>query len=356
VTSSETAMIRTIAPKAIHTDDYPRGVDFMTRRANDFQAMDNCLIDAEYSELPGYYRYKVRDSYQLPDRRRLLISTDRQSAFDHVLAAVPYKGQVLTQTARYWFDETADVCPNHVISYPDPNVVMVKDLAMLPIEIVVRSYLTGSTNTSLWPMYDRGERVLYGHEFPDGMNKNQKLARPIITPTTKPPQGGHDAPITESEILRTQLVTAEQWHELARRSLALFARGQELAAEKGLILVDTKYEFGLDEDGTIVVADEIHTPDSSRFWIADTYQERFAAGNEPDSLDKEFLRLWIVSHCDPYRDPIPDIPAETLIEFSNKYIALYERVTGLEFEKPDASVSVRDRIRDALARELPEYF
>jgi phosphoribosylaminoimidazole-succinocarboxamide synthase len=328
----------------------------MRRRANEFQLMDNCLIDAEYSELPGYQRNKVRDSYQLSDLRRLLISTDRQSAFDQVLAAVPYKGQVLTQTARYWFDETADVCPNHVISYPDPNVVMVKDLDMLPMELVVRSYLTGSTNTSLWPMYDRGERVLYGHEFPDGMKKNQKLARPIITPTTKPAHGGHDMPITESEILETRLVTAEQWHELAERSLALFARGQELAAEKDLILVDTKYEFGLDEDGVIVVADEIHTPDSSRFWIADTYQDRFDVGDEPDSLDKEFLRLWIVSQCDPYQDPIPDIPAETLIEFSNRYVALFERLTGLEFEKPDPTVSVRARIHDALAKELPEYF
>ncbi|WP_026257081.1 phosphoribosylaminoimidazolesuccinocarboxamide synthase [Actinopolymorpha alba] len=328
----------------------------MSRPANDFKLMGNCLIDAEYSELPGYQRNKVRDSYQLSDRRRLLISTDRQSAFDRILAAVPYKGQVLTQTARYWFDETAGVCPNHVISYLDSNVVMVKDLDMLPIELVVRSYLTGSTNTSLWPMYDRGERVLYGHEFPDGMKKNQKLARPIITPTTKPVHGGHDTPIIESEILETQLVTAEQWHELAERSLALFARGQELAAEKGLILVDTKYEFGLDEDGMIVVADEIHTPDSSRFWIADTYQDRFDVGEEPDSLDKEFLRLWIVSQCDPYQDPIPDIPAETLIEFSNKYVALFERLTGLEFEKPDPTVSVRARIHDALAKELPEYF
>jgi phosphoribosylaminoimidazole-succinocarboxamide synthase len=328
----------------------------MMQQANDFHSMGNCLIEAKFSELPGYYRNKVRDSYQLSGGRRLLISTDRQSAFDEVLAAVPYKGQVLTQTARYWFDETADICPNHVISYPDPNVVMVKDLDMLPIEIVVRSYLTGSTNTSPWPMYDRGERVLYGHEFPDGLKKNQKLARPIITPTTKPVQGGHDAPITESEILETQLVTTEQWHELVSISLALFARGQELAAEKGLILVDTKYEFGLDADGMIVVADEIHTPDSSRFWIADTYQDRFDAGDEPDSLDKEFLRLWIVSQCDPYRDPIPDIPAETLVEFSNKYIDLFERLTGLKFEKPDPSVSVRARIRDALAKELPEYF
>jgi phosphoribosylaminoimidazole-succinocarboxamide synthase len=328
----------------------------MARRTSNLQLLDNCLTDAEYSELPGFSRNKVRDAYRLSDRRRLLIATDRQSAFDQVLAAVPYKGQVLTQTARYWFDETEDVCPNHVISYLDPNVVIVKDLDMLPIEMVVRSYLTGSTNTSAWPMYDRGERVLYGHEFPEGLKKNQKLPKPIITPTTKPAQGEHDAPITESEVLETQLVTTEQWYGLAERSLALFARGQELAAKKGLILVDTKYEFGLDENGVIVVADEMHTPDSSRFWIAETYQQKFEAGEEPDSLDKEFLRLWIVSQCDPYKDPIPKIPAATLIEFSNKYVALFEQLTGLEFEKPDPRVSVRARIRDALAKELPEYF
>lgn len=328
----------------------------MAESTNNAQLIANCLTDAEFGELPGFYRNKVRDAYQLPQRQRLLISTDRQSAFDHVLAAVPHKGQVLTQTARYWFDETEDICPNHVISYPDPNVVLVRDLDMLPLEMVVRSYLTGSTNTSPWPMYARGERVLYGHEFPEGLKKNQKLPQTIITPTTKPAQGGHDAPITEAEILDTQLVTTEQWHELAEKSLALFARGQQVAAEKGLILVDTKYEFGVDENGTIVVADEIHTPDSSRFWIADSYEERFAAGEEPESLDKEFLRLWIVSQCDPYTDPIPQIPDDTLVEFSNKYIALFERVTGLQFEFPDPSISVRTRIREALAKELPEYF
>ena len=294
----------------------------MNHEAHDFPLMDSCLADARFDELPGYSRNKVRDSYQLPDGRRLLISTDRQSAFDHVLAAVPCKGQVLTQTARYWFDVTADVCPN----------------------------------TSLWPMYDRGERVLYGHELPNGMRKNQKLAEAIITPTTKPAGGGHDEPITEAEILRTELVTTAQWHEVAERSLALFARGQEVAAEKGLILVDTKYEFGVDADGTVVVADEIHTPDSSRYWIAETYQDRFDAGEEPESLDKEFLRLWINSQCDPYRDPIPEIPGETILEFSQKYVDLFERVTGLELERPDPAVPVRDRIRASLARELPEYF
>lgn len=314
------------------------------------------LLDAKFPELPEYRTHKVRDSYQLPDGRRLLISTDRQSAFDHVLAAVPFKGQVLTQLARYWFDQTADVCPNHVISYPDPNVVLVKDLQMLPIEIVVRAYLTGSTNTSLWTMYERGERSAYGHELPDGMRKNQKLAHPIVTPTTKPATGGHDEPITEAEILRTQLISTDHWHELVERSLALFARGQKVAAEKGLILVDTKYEFGVADDGTIVIADEIHTPDSSRYWLADSYQERFESGEEPESLDKEFLRLWVVSQCDPYTDPIPEIPAATLRDFSMKYVALFERITGQKFDYPDPDTPIRSRIHEALARELPEYF
>jgi phosphoribosylaminoimidazole-succinocarboxamide synthase len=205
-------------------------------------------------------------------------------------------------------------------------------------------------------MYDRGERVLYGHQFPDGLKKNQKLPQTIITPTTKAAQGDHDAPITEAEILETQLVSTDHWHELAEKSLALFARGQEIAAKNGLILVDTKYEFGLDEKGVVVVADEIHTPDSSRYWIADTYQAKFEAGENPDSLDKEFLRLWITAQCDPYKDPIPDIPNETLVEFGEKYINLFEQVTGKTFERPDISISVRDRIRDALAKELPEYF
>lgn len=328
----------------------------MTNSNNSSSFLDNCLIDAEFSELPNYTRNKVRDTYKLPNGQRLLVTTDRQSAFDQVLAAVPFKGQVLTQIARYWFDHTKDICPNHVISYPDPNVVLAKDLKMLPIEVVVRAYLTGSTNTSIWPMYKSGERVIYGHQFPEGMRKNQKLAQPIITPTTKPADGGHDAPITEAEILDTQLVTTAQWQDMARKSLALFKRGQELAAERGLILVDTKYEFGLDENGTVTVADEIHTPDSSRFWLADTYQVRFAAGEEPESLDKEFLRLWVASQCDPYNEPIPEIPQETLIEFSEKYIALYEKLTGTKFEKPDFSVSTRDRIRAALAQELPECF
>ena len=317
---------------------------------------NNCLTEAEFPELPNFYRGKVRDAYGLPDGRRLLISTDRQSAFDQVLAAVPYKGQVLTQTARFWFEQTEDICPNHVISYPDPNVVLVKDLKMLPIEMVVRDYLTGSTETSIWPMYERGERVLYGHRLPDRLRKNQKLPETIITPTTKAEQGDHDEPITEAEILETELVTADHWRQLRDLSLAIFARGRDIAAKYGLILVDTKFEFGLDDSGAVVVADEILTPDSSRYWIADTYAAKIEAGENPESLDKEFLRLWIAARCDPYKDPIPEIPAETIAEFSGKYIDLYEQVTGQLFEKPDIATSVQERIRAALKSELPQYF
>ena len=315
-----------------------------------------CLTDARFPELPHFQQGKVRDSYDLPDGRRIMIATDRQSAFDKVLAAVPYKGQVLNQTARFWFDQTGDICPNHVISFPDPNVVIAKRLSMLPVEMVVRDYITGSTETSIWPMYARGERMLYGIRFPEGLRKNQKLPETILTPTTKAEQGAHDAPVTPQEIVARGLLSQAQWDELARVSLALFARGREVAARNGLILVDTKYEFGVDERGRITLADEVHTPDSSRYWHASGYPERLAAGKEPESLDKEFLRLWIAARCDPYKDPIPEIPAETLIEFSEKYIRLYEVVTGRPFERQPLDRPVRDRVRANLAKAFPDYF
>ncbi len=316
----------------------------------------DCLTEAEFPELPNFYRGKVRDTYALDDGRSVFITTDRQSAFDRVLAAVPFKGQVLNQTARFWFDRTRGICPNHVISDPDPNVAIVRRLEMLPVEMVVRSYLTGSTDTAIWPMYERGGRVLYGHAFPDGMKKNQRLDETILTPTTKGAAGAHDVPVTPADAVARGLVSQAQWDELADKSLALFARGQEIAARNGLILVDTKYEFGVDGNGAVTLADEIHTPDSSRYWIAETYESRFAAGENPDSLDKEFLRLWVSERCDPYSEPIPEIPAETLMEFSGRYIALYERVTGRAFERPRADQPVKERIRAALARALPEYF
>ena len=315
-------------------------------------AIPTVLTEAHFPELPNFYKGKVRENYDLPDGRRILISTDRQSAFDQVLAAVPFKGQVLTQTARFWFDATKDICPNHVLDYPDPNVVVGKRLAMLPVEMVVRDYLTGSTDTSVWTLYKSGHRSMYGESFPDGLVKNDRLAKTILTPTTKADQGGHDAPITPEEIVARGLLTQAQWVEVARLSLALFTRGRDIAAKNGLILVDTKFEFGTDAEGRITLADEILTPDSSRYWKADSYASRHQRGEEPESLDKEFLRLWIAARCDPYHDPIPAIPDDTLIEFSRKYITLFEAVTGREFVAPAPGESVKARIR----RNLAAYF
>lgn len=315
------------------------------------------LTDAHFPELPKHYKGKVRDSYDLPDGRRIMVATDRQSAFDVVLAAVPLKGTVLTQTARFWFERTQDICPNHALDYPDPNVVVGRRLDMLPVEMVVRDYLTGSTDTAIWPMYRDGQRTVYGVELPDGLVKNDKLPETILTPTTKGTIGDHDRPITPPELVAEGLITQAQWDELAEKSLALFARGREIAAANGLILVDTKYEFGVDpETGAIVLADEIHTPDSSRYWLASTYDERHGRGDEPENLDKEFLRLWVRARCDPYKEPVPEIPPETLLDFSAKYVRLYEQVTGLTFEVPDPATPVRDRIRANLAKAFPEYF
>ncbi len=328
----------------------------MTLANEDRQALVGVLIDAEFPELPNFQRGKVRDSYDLPDGRRIMIATDRQSAFDRVLAAVPFKGQVLTQTARFWFDQTTDICPNHVLSYPDPNVVVGTRLKMLPVEMVVRDYLTGSTETSIWPMYERGVRQVYGHRLPDGLTKNSKLPETLITPTTKGEAGEHDRPITAQEIVAEGLLTQDQWDEVAAKSLTVFARGRKIAAQNGLMLVDTKFEFGLDAEGSIILADEILTPDSSRYWQVATYAELLARNEEPESLDKEFLRLWIRARCDPYREPIPQIPDETLMEFSGKYVALYEAVTSQRFEHPDPSEPVRDRVHSALAAAFPVYF
>jgi phosphoribosylaminoimidazole-succinocarboxamide synthase len=308
------------------------------------------LSDAFIPELPNHYSGKVRENYDLPDGRRIIIATDRLSAFDRILCAVPYKGQVLTQTAKYWFEATRDICPNHVLEYPDPNVVIGKRLDILPVEMVVRGYLAGTTGTSILTLYKAGEREMYGHRFPDGLRDNQKLPKAIITPTSKAFDGGHDEPLTPDQIIGQGLLTREQWDMVARYSLALFARGQALAAQHGLILVDTKYEFGTDETGRIVLADEIHTPDSSRYWIAGTYEDRFAAGQRPDSFDKDFVRSWVTARCDPYKDPIPEIPAELIEQTSRVYIKAFETITGQTFVPDPAGAPPLDRVRWNLER------
>ncbi|WP_374578070.1 phosphoribosylaminoimidazolesuccinocarboxamide synthase [Phenylobacterium sp.] len=308
------------------------------------------LRDAIIPELPNPYYGKVRDNYDLPDGRRIIIASDRISAFDRILAAIPFKGQVLTQTARYWFERTAGICPNHVLEYPDPNVVVGRRLDILPVEIVVRDYLAGTTGTSILTLYKKGQREMYGHSLPDGMTDNQKLPHPIITPTSKAFDGGHDEPLTPRQIVDQGLLSADQWETLSKYALALFARGQELAAERGLILVDTKYEFGTDAEGQIVLADEIHTPDSSRYWFAQSYPERFAAGQRPESFDKDFVRAWVGERCDPYKDPIPEIPAQMLVDTAAVYIQAYETITGQAFAIEDGDEPVIERVRRNLAR------
>jgi phosphoribosylaminoimidazole-succinocarboxamide synthase len=310
------------------------------------------LGDATIPELPGHYRGKVRDNYDLVDGRRILVATDRLSAFDIILASIPAKGQVLTATARYWFERTADLCPNWVEAYPDPNAVIGRRLDILPVEMVVRGYLAGTTGTSILTQYKAGARTMYGHTFPDGLRDNQPLPTPIITPTSKAMDGAHDAPLTPADIIANKLLTKSQWDEISALTVALYARGAALAAQRGLILADTKYEFGTDAEGRIVLADEIHTPDSSRYWRASTYDARFEAGEKPESFDKDFVRNWVAARCDPYNDPIPTIPQDLIDATARVYIEAYETITGDTFAPPPAHEDILARIR----RNLQPYF
>ena len=289
---------------------------------------------------------KVRDQYDLDDQVAL-VTTDRQSAFDRVLASIPFKGQVLNLTSAWWFGQTKHIIPNQVISVPDPNVTLAKKCEVFSIEFVVRGYITGSTSTSLWTVYNNGDREYCGNILSEGLKKNQKLEANMLTPTTK--EEHHDRPIAPPEIVSEGWMTQEDWDYCSQKALALFAFGQQKAAEHGLILVDTKYEMGRDTDGTICLIDEIHTPDSSRYWIAETYDERMSAGQEPQNIDKEFLRLWFVDNCDPYNDKtLPDAPDELVAELSSRYIYLYETITGKVFPFPDAGKPVQERINENL--------
>ncbi len=289
------------------------------------------LADARIPELPGYTRGKVRENYDLPNGQRILVATDRLSAFDIILATIPAKGQVLTATARHWFERTADICPNWVDAYPDPACVIGRRLNILPVEIVVRGYLAGTTSTSILTQYQSGARTMYGHTFPDGMRPNQRLPTPILTPTSKADGGAHDAPLTPADILGQNLLTPAQWDEISALALALFARGATLALERGLVLADTKYEFGTDPSGRIVLADEIHTPDSSRYWRAASYEARFDAGDKPESFDKDFVRNWVAARCNPYEDPIPTIPPDLIEATARTYVEACETITGNPF-------------------------
>lgn len=287
--------------------------------------------------VPGWgerTRGKVRDTYTRGGLRGL-VTTDRISAFDRVLGLIPYKGQVLNQLSLWWFEQTRDVVNNHVVAAPDPNVTIAREAQTLPVEVVVRGYLTGVTSTSMWTMYQAGERAPYGVPLPDGMHKNDVLPQPVITPTTKAAEGGHDQPLTRAEIVNGILPEA-LWSEVEAAALAIFARGQEVARRGGLILVDTKYEFGL-IDGRLTLIDEIHTPDSSRYWIADTV----TPGVEPENLDKEFLRKWFAAQGYRGDGTPPTMPPDFIAQVASRYIDAYERLTGRPFTPAETPAAAR---------------
>lgn len=312
--------------------------------------LDKTIKDINFAQGINPYIGKVRHVYDTPDGNKLLVTTDRLTAFDRQITTIPFKGQVLTQLARFWFEQTKDICPNHVIGYPDPNIVVCKDLKMLPVELVVRGYMAGSTGTSILTMYKKGEREMYGTTFPDGMTDNQKLATPIITPTTKAAIGDHDAPLSATQIVEEGILPDDIWKQVSDYALALFVRGQEIAAKAGLILADTKYEFGFDKDGVLTLGDEIHTPDSSRYWMADSYKTRVDAGEDPQALDKDQVRRWVVERCDPYKDDLPPIPDELRCATAEVYIDVYEKITGKDFIFPEGSESPENRVLTALQK------
>ena len=291
---------------------------------------------------------KVRDIYRHGDEL-VVVTTDRHSSFDRMIAHIPWKGQVLNQVSAWWFDKTRDIAPNHLLAIPDPNVTIAKRCAPLPVEAVVRGYLTGVTDTAAWTRYAAGERRFGGVMLPDGMRKNQKLPRPFFDPTTK--EALHDRALDPEQMIAEGFITESLFKRVKETALALFARGQEIAARNGLILVDTKYEFGVDANGTLTLIDEIHTPDSSRYWQLDSYATRFAAGEEPQYFDKEFLRLWFREHCDPYRDAaLPPAPPELVDELSRRYVAMYEEITGSPFAHGETPILPR------IEKNLRSYF
>jgi phosphoribosylaminoimidazole-succinocarboxamide synthase len=310
--------------------------------------LDNCLDDTSFLNLPNRKKGKVRDAYDLGNKL-VLITTDRQSAFDRILASIPFKGQVLNQVSSFWFDNTQDIVANAVLDIPDPNVTVARKCKVFPVEFVVRGYLTGSTDTSAWTLYSRGERNICGNALPNGMTKNRKFDKPILTPTTKSDE--HDEPISAAGIVSRGLIDEDVWKKLEKIVFALFDRGTHVADQNGLILVDTKYELGMDEEGNILLIDEIHTPDSSRYWLKDSYLQRINDNREPENIDKEFLRLWFKEHCDPYKDAVlPAAPRDLVVELSLRYIRLFEMITGKDFEI-DGSLPIRNRI----AKNLGPY-
>ena len=307
------------------------------------------LDRTDFTGLGDKYEGKVRDCY-VGGGRRIIVVTDRLSAFDRVITTIPSKGQVLNQIAAHWFAGTAHIAPNHVVDVPDPNVMIGVECEPLKVELVMRAYLTGVTSTSIWRAYERGDRLFCGHPLPDGMVKNQPLPRPLLTPTTKADKGDHDVSLSREELIASGAVGARDFDAAAEIAAALFAFGQARAAERGLILVDTKYEMGRAPGGEIIVIDEIHTPDSSRYWYAADYAERTGAGQEPRSLDKEFVRRWLVEEAGYRGDgPPPEVPDDIRVEAAARYVEICELITGRPFQ-PDTDPDPAARIARALGK------
>jgi phosphoribosylaminoimidazole-succinocarboxamide synthase len=293
--------------------------------------MSLALHTSALQSLPLLARGKVRDNYAVGIDRILMVASDRISAFDRVLGTLPFKGQVLNGLSTWWFAATADVAANHVLSVPDPNILHAVECEPLPVELVVRSFVTGVTSTSVWTHYAEGKRSFAGHVLPEGLKKNEPLPAPILTPSTKAAKGGHDVTVSRAELLAMGQVSEEDFDAAGAMAMKLFARGQEICRQRGIILVDTKYEMGKRPDGTIVVIDEIHTPDSSRYWLAASYEQRLARGEEPESFDKEFVRRWLAGVGFKGDGPIPAIPDEVRVEASRRYVEACEMIRGEPF-------------------------
>jgi len=293
--------------------------------------LQHTLGATDFPTLGAKYEGKVRDNYSTPDGRRVLVVTDRISAFDRVLGTLPYKGQVLNALAAFWFEETRNVAPNHLLAVPDPNVMVGVECEPLKVEMVVRAYVTGNTSTSIWTHYAKGVRSFCGHRLPDGLRKHERLPAPILTPSTKAEHGDHDISVSRDDIVASGAVSARDFDAASEYAMALFAHGQRLCAQRGLILVDTKYEFGRTKDGRIVVIDEIHTADSSRFWLADAYPEAFARGEDPKSFDKDYVRRWLGSVGYTGDGTPPTIPDDVRVEAAARYIAACDTIRGQAF-------------------------
>lgn len=318
----------------------------MIQKSTVNRSLNKLLKTVDLKDFGKKYQGKVRD-YYLFKGERILITTDRISAFDRVLGYIPYKGQVLNQLSAFWFEKTKDIVDNHLIDVPQPNMTIAKEAKPYPVEMVVRGYITGVTSTSLWRSYEKGERLIYGIKFPEGLRKNDQLKDPVITPTTKAEHGGHDQKLTKSEILKKKLIPEKVYLQMENAALALYKRGNEICRKKGLILVDTKYEFA-DYKGKLMIIDEIHTPDSSRFWRKNSYLERFKKGLEPENFDKEFFRIWYAKKGYTGDGNPPMMNTKLQVLTALRYIKIFELITGKKFKPLPYPVegSIKNALKD----------